>query len=224
MDRHRPPRGRRARRHRRRSPRPRVTAGLALVAVAALASRAVLSLADVRRPCGPFADPLDLTARAGPRAGRGLADRRLRSPLLVVLAATCSWSAAGSTGRPPRASWPWPPCSACWSSARPRPRCCDRPAGRRSARVLWPLGVLAALELAAPGGARRCGSARRRPLPAAERAGPAPRPPPAGGGRRCRARRRGRRGPLRASASATCARRSSTTCARRSASSASTPT
>ena len=192
--------------------------------------RSLLSLADARAALGTVRALARPDRRAGAGAGRGLADA-------AACAARCwscprptsSWRGA-STAPPPRASWPsrpWPAC-ACWRAPRPESWTGPSPL---IARVLWPLAVLGALELALPVRARRAAPTRAAE-PAGRRRARSSVPPPRCRSRRAarpRRRRRSRADPApavrerrRPRTSATCARRSSTTCARRSASSRST--
>ena len=198
-----------------------VTAGLALVAVAALASRAVLSLADVRAALGPFAVSLDVTVELALALGAAWLTGGLRSPLLIVPAATLVVSRRFHGPAASRFQAVATVLGHAGAGRRPRPRCWT---GRcvAAVRVLWPLGRPGR---AGAGRARRAEGAAPREGAAAPAAGAAPgREPVAAAGTArgrppCRGARAASRAagdaPLRASASATCARRSSTTCARR---------
>ena len=128
-----------------------VTAGLALVAVGALASRAILGLADARRSLGPFAVPLDITVELALALGAAWLTGGLRSPLLVVPAATLVVSRrfhgpAASRFQAVATVLGLMVLGAGSSALFDRPYVAV-------VRVLWPLAVLAALELASPGSA-----------------------------------------------------------------------
>lgn len=143
-----------------------VTAGLAVVAVGALASRAILSMGDVRAALGAFATSLDITVELALALGAAWLTGGLRSPLLVVPAATLVVSRRFHGPAASRFQAVATVLGLLVLGAA-TPAMLDRPAVA-IVRVLWPLGVLAALELASPAplgvGGRLEGMAR----PAAE--------------------------------------------------------
>ena len=159
-----------------------VTALLALVAVGALASRAILSLGEARRGLGPFAVPLDITVELALALGAAWLTGGLRSPLLVVPAATLVASRrfhgpAASRFQAAATVLGMMVLGAGTAAVLDRPYLA-------AARVLWPLAVLAALELAGPARGEDA-QAAGHPMLAPERvalenpAAIAPLPPPA---------------------------------------------
>ena len=147
-----------------------LSAGLALVAVAALAARCVLSLADVRAALAGFASALDLTLELALALGAAWLTGGVRSPLLVVPAAHLVL-ARRFHGAAASRFLALATVLGLLVLAAASPGIIDGPAAAL-ARVLWPVGVLAGLELALP--VRAPVSA---PLPAPVRA-PAPAPAP----------------------------------------------
>jgi len=147
-----------------------LSAGLALVAVAALAARCVLSLVDVRAALAGFASALDLTLELALALGAAWLTGGVRSPLLVVPAAHLVL-ARRFHGAAASRFLALATVLGLLVLAAASPEIIDGPAAAL-ARVLWPVGVLAGLELALP--VRAPVSA---PLPAPVRA-PAPAPAP----------------------------------------------
>jgi signal transduction histidine kinase len=125
-----------------------VTAGLALVAVGALASRALLSMSDARRGLGLFAVPLDITVELALALGAAWLTGGLRSPLLIVPGATL---VASRRFHGPAASRFQAVATVLGMMVLGAGTAAflDRPYVA-VARVLWPLAVLVALELARP--------------------------------------------------------------------------
>ena len=144
------------------------SAGLALVAVAALAVRCVLSLADVRAALAGFASALDLTLELALALGAAWLTGGVRSPLLVVPAAHLVL-ARRFHGAAASRFLALATVLGLLVLAAASPGIIDGPAAAL-ARVLWPVGVLAGLELALP-------VRGRAPMPAPARA-PAPAPAP----------------------------------------------
>jgi signal transduction histidine kinase len=140
-----------------------VTAGLALIAVAALAARVLLSLTDVRAALSGFASSLDLTLELALALAAAWLTGGLRSPLLVVPAAHLVL-ARRFHGVAAARFLAFATVLGLLVIATASPGILDRP-GPALARVLWPVGVLAALEMALP---VRAGASRRSwPEPAA---------------------------------------------------------
>jgi len=125
-----------------------LSAGLALVAVAALAARCVLSLADVRAALAGFASALDLTLELALALGAAWLTGGVRSPLLVVPAAHLVL-ARRFHGAAASRFLALATVLGLLVLAAASPGIIDGPAAAL-ARVLWPVGVLAALELALP--------------------------------------------------------------------------
>ena len=154
------------------------SAWLAFVAVAALAVRSLLSLADARAALGPFAPSLDLIVELALALGAAWLTGGVRSPLLVVPAAQLVL-ARRFHGAAAARFLAFAAVAGLLVLASASPGIMDRPLAA-IARVLWPLAVLAALELALP---VRSGAARRSPVePALTRTSarpPAPLPFPA---------------------------------------------
>jgi signal transduction histidine kinase len=123
-------------------------AGLALVAVAALAARCVLSLADVRAALAGFASALDLTLELALALGAAWLTGGVRSPLLVVPAAHLVL-ARRFHGAAASRFLALATVLGLLVLAAASPGIIDGPAAAL-ARVLWPVGVLAGLELALP--------------------------------------------------------------------------
>jgi len=144
------------------------SAGLALVAVAALAVRCVLSLADARAALAGFASALDLTLELALALGAAWLTGGVRSPLLVVPAAHLVL-ARRFHGAAASRFLALATVLGLLVLAAASPGIIDGPAAAL-ARVLWPVGVLAGLELALP-------VRGRAPVPAPVRA-PAPAPAP----------------------------------------------
>ena len=144
------------------------SAGLALVAVVALAVRCVLSLADVRAALAGFASALDLTLELALALGAAWLTGGVRSPLLVVPAAHLVL-ARRFHGAAASRFLALATVLGLLVLAAASPGIIDGPAAAL-ARVLWPVGVLAGLELALP-------VRGRAPVPAPVRA-PAPAPAP----------------------------------------------
>jgi signal transduction histidine kinase len=138
-----------------------VTASLAVVAVAALLARAVLSLADVRAALGPFAPSLELTLELAFALAAAWLTGGVRSPLLVVPAAHLVL-ARRFHGVAAARFLAFATVLGLLVLATASPGILDRPSAA-IARVLWPVGVLAALEMALP--VRATGP--RRPWPEA---------------------------------------------------------
>jgi len=144
------------------------SAGLALVAVAALAVRCVLSMADVRAALAGFASALDLTLELALALGAAWLTGGVRSPLLVVPAAHLVL-ARRFHGAAASRFLALATVLGLLVLAAASPGIIDGPAAAL-ARVLWPVGVLAGLELALP-------VRGRTPVPTPVRA-PAPAPAP----------------------------------------------
>jgi len=158
------------------------SAWLAFVAVAAIATRALLSLADARAALGGYAASLDLIVELSLALGAAWLTGGVRSPLLVVPAAHLVL-ARRFHGAAAARFLAFATVAGLCVMASATPGILDRPAAA-IARVLWPLAVLGALELALP--VRAAASARvvAGPLPAPwlERpASPPPSPMPAPG-------------------------------------------
>jgi len=142
------------------------SAWLAFVAVAALAARSLLSLADARAALGPFAPSLDLIVELGLALGAAWLTGGVRSPLLVVPAAHLVL-ARRFHGAAAARFLAFATMAGLVVLASASPGIMDRPLAAL-ARVSWPLAVLAALELAVP---VRPGATRRGPVePASARA------------------------------------------------------
>ena len=125
-----------------------VSAWLAFVAVAALAARSLLSLADARAALGPFAPPLDLIVELALALGAAWLTGGVRSPLLVVPAAHLVL-ARRFHGPAAARFLAFATVAGLLVLASASPGIMDRPLAAL-ARVLWPPAVLAALELALP--------------------------------------------------------------------------
>jgi signal transduction histidine kinase len=158
------------------------SAGLAFVAVAALAARSLLSLADVRLALGGFASSLDLTLELALSLGAAWLTGGVRSPLLVVPAAHLVL-ARRFHGASAARFLAFATVVGLLVLASGSPGIMDRPFAAL-ARVLWPVAVLAGLELALPlrNGAPRLAATDPGPterVRAIERpAAPAPSPAP----------------------------------------------
>ena len=129
------------------------SAGLALVAVAALAARCLLGLADIRAALGPFASPFDMALDLALALAAAWLTGGLRSPLLLVPAAGLVLSRRFHG-----------PAAARFLAlatvlgllvlAAASPAMLDAPVVVAIARVLWPVAVLAGIEIAQPGRAQ----------------------------------------------------------------------
>jgi signal transduction histidine kinase len=129
-----------------------VAAGLALVAVGALATRCVLSLAEVRRSLGPFGPPLDMVVELALGLTAAWLTGALRSPLLAVPAA--GLVLARRFHGPAAARFlAFATVVGLFVLAAGSPAAAAERPVATIARILWPLGVLAAMELALPGAA-----------------------------------------------------------------------
>jgi signal transduction histidine kinase len=125
------------------------SAGLALVAVTALAARTLSSLADVRRALGPFASPLDMTVELALALAGAWLTGGLRSPLLLVTAALLVL-ARRFHGLPAARFLSVATMLGLVVLAAVSPAAAlERPLAT-AALVLWPLALLAAMELALP--------------------------------------------------------------------------
>ena len=159
------------------------SAWLAFVAVAAIATRALLSLADARAALGGYAASLDLIVELSLALGAAWLTGGVRSPLLVVPAAHLVL-ARRFHGATAARFLAFATVAGLCVMASATPGILDRPAAA-IARVLWPLAVLGALELALPVRAAASRRAMAEPLPAPwtlERsASPPPSPMPAPG-------------------------------------------
>ena len=124
------------------------SAGLAFVAVAALAARSLLSMADARAALGSFASSLDLTLELALSLGAAWLTGGVRSPLLVVPAAHLVL-ARRFHGAAAARFLAFATVVGLLVLASASPGIMDRPLAAL-ARVLWPVAVLAALELALP--------------------------------------------------------------------------
>ena len=157
------------------------TAWLAFVAVAAIAARSLLSLADARAALGSYAASLDLIVELSLALGAAWLTGGVRSPLLVVPAAHLVL-ARRFHGAAAARFLAFATVAGLCVMASATPGILDRPAAA-IARVLWPLAVLGALELALPVRAAASRRAMAEPLPAPwtlERsASPPPSPMPA---------------------------------------------
>jgi signal transduction histidine kinase len=149
------------------------SAGLALVAVAALAVRCILSLADVRAALAGFASAFDLTLELALALDAAWLTGGVRSPLLVVPAAHLVL-ARRFHGAAASRFLALATVLGLLVLAAASPGIIDGPAAAL-ARVLWPVGVLAGLELAGLELALPVRS--RAPVPVSPRA-PAPAPAP----------------------------------------------
>jgi signal transduction histidine kinase len=158
-----------------------VTASLAVVGAAALVARAILGLADVRSALGAFASSLELTLELAFAMAAAWLTGGVRSPLLVVPAAHLVL-ARRFHGVAAARFLAFATVLGLLVLATAAPGLLDRPVAAL-ARVLWPVGLLAALEMALP--VRAIGM--RRPFPEAAPAervraielAPSPVPPPA---------------------------------------------
>ena len=135
------------------------SAWLAFVAVAALAARSLLSLADARAALGTFAPSLDLIVELGLALGAAWLTGGVRSPLLVVPAAHLVL-ARRFHGAAAARFLAFATVAGLLVLASASPGIMDRPLATL-ARVLWPLAVLGGLELALP---VRGGAPRRLPV------------------------------------------------------------
>jgi signal transduction histidine kinase len=123
------------------------------VAVGALAARAVLSMGDAQRGLGPFAVPLDIAIELSLALGAAWLTGGLRSPLLIVPAATLVASRRFH-GRAASRFQAVATVLGMIFLAAGSSSLLDGPFVAM-ARVLWPFAVLAALELAIPGSPER---------------------------------------------------------------------
>lgn len=140
------------------------TAWLAFVAVAAIAARSLLSLADARAALGSYAASLDLIVELSLALGAAWLTGGVRSPLLVVPAAHLVL-ARRFHGAAAARFLAFATVAGLCVMASATPGILDRPAAA-IARVLWPLAVLGALELALPVRAAASRRAMADPLPA----------------------------------------------------------
>ncbi|HZM52038.1 MAG TPA: HAMP domain-containing sensor histidine kinase [Vicinamibacteria bacterium] len=140
------------------------TAWLAFVAVAAIAARSLLSLADARAALGSYAASLDLIVELSLALGAAWLTGSVRSPLLVVPAAHLVL-ARRFHGAAAARFLAFATVAGLCVMASATPGILDRPAAA-IARVLWPLAVLGALELALPVRAAASRRAMAEPLPA----------------------------------------------------------
>ena len=140
------------------------TAWLAFVAVAAIAARSLLSLADARAALGSYAASLDLIVELSLALGAAWLTGGVRSPLLVVPAAHLVL-ARRFHGAAAARFLAFATVAGLCVMASATPGILDRPAAA-IARVLWPLAVLGALELALPVRAAASRRAMAEPLPA----------------------------------------------------------
>ena len=140
------------------------TAWLAFVAVAAIAARSLLSLADARAALGSYAASLDLIVELSVALGAAWLTGGVRSPLLVVPAAHLVL-ARRFHGAAAARFLAFATVAGLCVMASATPGILDRPAAA-IARVLWPLAVLGALELALPVRAAASRRAMAEPLPA----------------------------------------------------------
>jgi hypothetical protein len=138
-----------------------VTASLAVVGAAALVARAILGLADVRSALGAFASSLELTLELAFAMAAAWLTGGVRSPLLVVPAAHLVL-ARRFHGVAAARFLAFATVLGLLVLATAAPGLLDRPVAAL-ARVLWPVGLLAALEMALP--VRAIGM--RRPFPEA---------------------------------------------------------
>jgi signal transduction histidine kinase len=139
------------------------TAWLAFVAVAAIAARSLLSLADARAALGGYAASLDLIVELSLALGAAWLTGGVRSPLLVVPAAHLVL-ARRFHGAAAARFLAFATVAGLCVMASATPGILDRPAAA-IARVLWPLAVLGALELALPVRAAASRRAMAEPLP-----------------------------------------------------------
>lgn len=140
------------------------TAWLAFVAVAGIAARSLLSLADARAALGSYAASLDLIVELSLALGAAWLTGGVRSPLLVVPAAHLVL-ARRFHGAAAARFLAFATVAGLCVMASATPGILDRPAAA-IARVLWPLAVLGALELALPVRAAASRRAMADPLPA----------------------------------------------------------
>jgi len=140
------------------------TAWLAFVAVAGIAARSLLSLADARAALGSYAASLDLIVELSLALGAAWLTGGVRSPLLVVPAAHLVL-ARRFHGAAAARFLAFATVAGLCVMASATPGILDRPAAA-IARVLWPLAVLGALELALPVRAAASRRAMAEPLPA----------------------------------------------------------
>src|SRR6185436_13998379 len=140
------------------------SAWLAFVAVAAIATRALLSLADARAALGSYAASLDLIVELSLALGAAWLTGGVRSPLLVVPAAHLVL-ARRFHGAAAARFLAFATVAGLFVMASATPGILDRPAAAL-ARVLWPLAVLGALELALPVRAAAPRRLTADPLPA----------------------------------------------------------
>lgn len=127
-----------------------VSAGLALVAVAALAVRCVLSLGDARTALGPFAPALDMAVELALALAAAWLTGGLRSPILVVPAAGLVL-ARRFHGAAASRFLAFATVLGLLVLAAASSVLVERPL-TVVVQVLWPLGVLAAMELALASG------------------------------------------------------------------------
>jgi len=152
------------------------SAWLAFVAVAAIATRALLSLADARAALGSYAASLDLIVELSLALGAAWLTGGVRSPLLVVPAAHLVL-ARRFHGATAARFLAFATVAGLCVMASATPGILDRPAAA-IARVLWPLAVLGALELALPVRASTSRRAAAEALPAPWLLERPPSPPP----------------------------------------------
>jgi signal transduction histidine kinase len=125
-----------------------VTAGLALIGVGGLVTRGALSLGEVRTALGPFGAALDLTVELALVLAAAWLTGGVHSPLLLVAAA--GLVASRRLHGPAAARFlAFATVLGLIVLAAGSPAMVDHPA-LAAARVLWPLGVLVAMELALP--------------------------------------------------------------------------
>lgn len=125
-----------------------VSAGLALIAVGALATRSALSVAEVRSALGPFGASLDMTVELALVLAAAWLTGGVGSPLLLVAAASI---VASRRFHGPAATrfLAFATVLGLLVLAAGSPAIIDHPA-MAGARVLWPLALLVAMELALP--------------------------------------------------------------------------
>ncbi|HEV7500361.1 MAG TPA: HAMP domain-containing sensor histidine kinase, partial [Vicinamibacteria bacterium] len=125
-----------------------VTAGLALIGVGGLVTRGALSLGEVRSALGPFGAALDLTVELALVLAAAWLTGGVHSPLLLVAAA--GLVASRRLHGPAAARFlAFATVLGLIVLAAGSSAMIDHPA-LAAARVLWPLGVLVAMELALP--------------------------------------------------------------------------
>ena len=131
------------------------TAGLALVAVGALATRCVLSLGETRAGLGPFGPALDMVLALALALAAAWLTGALKSPLLLLPAA--GLVLARRFHGPAAARFlAFATVLGLLVLAAASAAVAERPAVA-VARVLWPLALLAAMELAVPARPDRAG-------------------------------------------------------------------